>query len=375
MNVPFFDLGKQVSSYRASIHQQVDLVLDSGQFIGGSFVEDFESSFANYLGVKHCIGVANGLDALRLCLEVNDIGPGDEVIVPAFTFYATWLAIMQTGATPVPVDVEINSANIDSSKVEEAITENTRAIIAVHLYGWAANMNALKATAKKYKILLFEDAAQSHGASHSGVMTGNLGDMTGFSFYPTKNLGALGDAGCVTTNSDDLAAKVLSRRSYGQGKSKYDHISLGWNSRLDPIQAVFLKHHLTLLDSFTNARRSIASRYKDAINSNGTLNVGPKGVNDSVWHHFVIRTNDRSAAQEWFLSRGVATDIHYPYAAYTLPPVRNLVPKQSSNIKFLNSDALSETVLSLPIGPWMDDSQVSHVSQVLSEIPEQFITR
>ena len=373
MNVPFFDLKKQVTGYKESIHTQIDRVIDSGQFIGGTQVKDFEEAFANYTGSNYCIGVGNGLDALRLCLEVNNIGPGDEVIVPAFTFYASWLAVMQTGATPVPVDVELFSANIDSEKVSDAITDRTRAIIAVHLYGWSANMSALREISAKHGLLLFEDAAQSHGAKHESVMTGNHGDMAAFSFYPTKNLGALGDSGCVTTNSKELADKVISRRSYGQGNSKYDHVSLGWNSRLDPFQAVILSYHLTRLEEFTEARRSIAREYKEATNSSGVLNVGPIDVSESVWHHFVIRVNERAEAQNWFTTMGVSTDIHYPYSAYKLSPVRDFLPSAYLESSFDNSDVLSDTVLSLPIGPWMDSSQISHVADVLSKIPEAYI--
>lgn len=375
MNVPFFDLSKQVLGYKESVHEQIDRVIDSGQFIGGTQVKEFEEAFANYTGANFCIGVGNGLDALRLCLEVNDIGPGDEVIVPAFTFYASWLAVMQTGATPVPVDVELFSANLDAAKVESAITDRTRAIIAVHLYGWAANMSALREISNNHGLLLFEDAAQSHGAKHENVMTGNYGDMSAFSFYPTKNLGALGDAGCVTTNSKELADKVISRRSYGQGSSKYDHVSLGWNSRLDPFQAVILSYHLTRLEEFTQKRRNIAMQYKEAIALSGALNVGPEDISESVWHHFVVRVKERSKAQEWFTSMGVSTDIHYPYAAYELSPVRDFLPSTYMKSSFENSDVLSETVLSLPIGPWMDSSQISHVAEVLSKIPETYIAK
>jgi dTDP-4-amino-4,6-dideoxygalactose transaminase len=372
MTVPFFDLGAQVASYRDELHSRLDQVIDSGQFIGGKIVSDFENDFANYVGVKHCIGVGNGLDALRLCLEVNHIGPGDEVIVPAFTFYATWLAVLQVGATPVPVDVELHSANLDASLVEQAITPKTKAIIAVHLYGWSANLSTLSAMAKQHGVLLFEDAAQSHGAMHGEKMTGSWGDMAAFSFYPTKNLGALGDAGCITTDDDVLADAVRSRRSYGQGTSKYDHISTGWNTRIDPIQAGILSYHLTRLEEWTEVRRGIAKKYRSATAEKSIVSLGPDSVDDSVWHHFIIRVKSRKQAQEWFASRGISTDIHYPYAAYMLNPVKPFLPKPFDFGSFPVSDELAETVLSLPIGPWMTREQISKVSEVKSNVPKEY---
>jgi dTDP-4-amino-4,6-dideoxygalactose transaminase len=373
MIVPFFDLGTQVSAYRSDLHSKLDQVIDSGQFIGGDIVSDFESNFADYVGTKHCVGVGNGLDALRLCLEVNNIGHGDEVIVPAFTFYATWLAILQAGATPVPVDVAINTANIDASLIEQAITLKTKAIIAVHLYGWSANMTQLSAIAKRNNLLLFEDAAQSHGSMHCEKMTGSWGDMSAFSFYPTKNLGALGDAGCITTDDESLADSVRSKRSYGQGASKYDHISTGWNTRLDPLQAAFLDYHLTRIDEWTSIRREIATAYTTAALESGINSLGPATINDSVWHHFVIRVKNRVQAQEWFASKGISTDIHYPYAAYMLDPIKPFLGKSFNLGSFPVSDELSRTVLSLPIGPWMTPGQIAKVTGALLGVPADFI--
>jgi len=373
MHVPFFDIGAQVAGYREALHVKLDAAIDSGQFIGGELVSEFENSFAGYLGVRNCVGVGNGLDALRLCLEVSGIGPGDEVIIPAFTFYATWLAVIQLGAIPVPVDVDLKSANLDVLLVEEAITPNTKAIIAVHLYGWPANMLALDTIAKKHGVLLFEDAAQSHGAMHRNKMSGSWGSMAAFSFYPTKNLGALGDAGCVTTNNDSLASAVRSRRSYGQGTSKYDHISTGWNTRLDSLQAGILSYHLTRLDEWTESRRRIAATYRSAIDNNGLISLGPDSIHESVWHHFVIRVSSRGQAQDWFASKGINTDIHYPYAAYGLEPVKPFLQEIYHETKFAASDDLAKSVLSLPIGPWMTEEQVKAVADVLNKIPDEFI--
>jgi dTDP-4-amino-4,6-dideoxygalactose transaminase len=261
---------------------------------------------------------------------------------------------------------------LDPKLVENAITEKTKAIIAVHLYGYAANMSSLIDIATKYKLLVFEDAAQSHGAMHGDQMTGAWGKMAAFSFYPTKNLGALGDAGCITTNDDGLAEAARSRRSYGQGVTKYDHISSGWNTRLDPLQAAFLEYHLTRLDEWTKDRRTIASSYKSALEQSGVRSMGPIDVNESVWHHCVILVSNRNGAQEWFKSQGISTDIHYPYAAYLLEPVKPYLSKSYGLGSFPVSDSLANSVLSLPIGPWMNEDQIESVCQALRQIPEEF---
>lgn len=373
ITVPFFDLGALVARSLDEVEVAIGRVLRSGQFIGGPTVEQFESEFADYLGVRHCIGVANGLDALRLALEANKIGPGDEVIVPAFTFYATLLSVMQTGAIPVSVDVLRDSANIDPLAIEAAITERTRAIVVVHLYGQSADMGTILGIARKHSLSIFEDTAQSHGAASDVGLAGTVGLAGAFSFYPTKNLGALGDAGAVTTSDDGVAAIVRSRRSYGQGATKYDHVDSGWNSRLDPIQAAVLSVHLTHLDEWNTRRRSIASAYLNALGERASAVVGPQDASRSVWHHFVLRAKDRAGLQEHLAFCGVATDVHYPYAAYDLEPVKMHIATSGSVVPHPVADSLSREVTSFPIGPWMTDAQVEAVADALSRVPDELL--
>ncbi len=368
--VPFFDLGRTIKAESKELHEALDRVIDSGFFIGGPSVELFEKEFATYVGSKHCIGVANGLDAIRLILEAYEIGPGDEVIVPAFTYYATWLAVIQTGATLVPVDVIANTANIDPDLVEEAITPKTRAIIAVHLFGQGADMLPLTELAKKHGIYLFEDAAQGHGAETTAGRVGSCSDAAAFSFYPTKNLGALGDAGAVTTDNPDIAARIVSRRSYGQGKSKYEHVDTGWNSRLDPLQAEFLAIHLSKLDDWTRRRRQIAARYLEALGEDRFASaIGAHSPKESVWHHFVLRSKNRTAIRETLLARGISTDIHYPYSISEVLPLFQFTSPRSFDSGLREARLLGQQVLSLPIGPWMTDLEVETVCAALTKLP------
>jgi dTDP-4-amino-4,6-dideoxygalactose transaminase len=372
--VPFFDLGQGLRPHRADLHAALDEVLESGYFIGGAVASRFEAEFAAFVGTEFCLGVGNGLDGLRLALEAFDIGPGDEVIVPAFTFYATWLAVTQTGATPVPAEVLGSSANLDPDAIERAITSRTRAIIPVHLYGQAADMQPIVAVARQHGLLVIEDAAQSHGAESTAGRVGAVGDAAAFSFYPTKNLGALGDAGAVTTSQVAVAERIRSRRSYGMGASKYDHVDTGWNSRLDPLQAAFLSVHLKNLDAWTARRREIASAYRDALGERATGVVGPSDVMGSVWHHFVLRATDRAALRQFLGERGVSTDIHYPYAVHQLAPMKPLIAEQARSLSFPVAEALAGQVTSLPMGPWMTDAQVEQVVSALRDVPVALLT-
>ena len=371
--VPFFDLGRTIKAESKELHEALDRVIDSGFFIGGPSVERFEQQFATYVGSKHCIGVANGLDAIRLILEAYEIGPGDEVIVPAFTYYATWLAVIQTGATLVPVDVIANTANIDPNLVEEAITPRTRAIIAVHLFGQGADMLPLTELAKKHGIYLFEDAAQGHGAETTAGRVGSASHAAAFSFYPTKNLGALGDAGAVTTDDPEIAARIVSRRSYGQGKTKYEHVDTGWNSRLDPLQAEFLSIHLSKLDAWTEKRRQIAARYIEALGEDrfGSI-IGSHSPRESVWHHFVIKSLERDGLREYFSENGITTDIHYPYSINEVEPLTKHLSLRKGSERFSAARSLGSQVISLPMGPWMGEAEITRVSSLLSESPKGF---
>jgi len=339
-------------------------------------VERFEREFATYVGAKHCIGVANGLDAIRLILEAYEIGPGDEVIVPAFSYYATWLAVIQTGATLVPVDVIANTANIDPNLVEGAITSKTRAIIAVHLFGQGADMLPLVEIAQKHKIFLFEDAAQGHGAETTAGRVGSCSDAAAFSFYPTKNLGALGDGGAVTTNDPNIAARIISRRSYGQGKTKYEHVDTGWNSRLDPLQAEFLSIHLTKLDTWNEKRCQIAASYIQALGEDRFNSIiGLHSPRESVWHHFVLRSGDRHSLREYFSESGITTDIHYPYSINRVEPLTQHVSSARKGEDLLPvALSLGSEVVSLPIGPWMSKPEIIQVCTALSEIPRELLS-
>jgi len=370
VKIPFFDLGTAVREHRDALHGALDEVIDSGYFVGGAMVERFESEFAAFVGVTHALGTANGLDSIRLILEGMGVGPGDEVIVPAFTYYATWLGVTQVGATPVPVDSRAHSANLDPELVAAAITPRTKVVLPVHLYGYPAELAAICSVADEHGLLVVEDAAQSHGAVSDAGMTGSVGHAAAFSFYPTKNLGALGDAGGVTTSDDELARRIRSRRSYGQGKSKYDHVDTGWNSRLDPLQAAFLLIHLTRLAEWTTRRRSIASRYLAGLGEARSSVIGPfADVERSVWHHFVLRAAERPALQKWLAAEGVSSDAHYPYAVHQLAPMVPLLSDASRGAHFPIAEALARQVTSLPMGPWMTDEQVEYVADVLSRVP------
>lgn len=365
--VPFFDLGTLIRSHESEILTELSSVIDSGVYIGGQAVAQFENSFSRFLGSNHFLGVGNGLDALRLSLEVIGVGAGDEVIVPSFTYYATWLAVIQVGATPIFADVEASSANIDPSQLADLVTARTKAIIVVHLYGRPAKIKEISELAHNHGIDVIEDCAQSHGATLDNQKVGTFGTLGAFSFYPTKNLGALGDAGGIATDDDEFAELILSRRSYGRGKTKYDHIRTGWNSRLDPIQAKVLSVHLKKLDDWNTRRRFIAETYLKALEGVPESTLAPATSNESVWHHFVVQSAHREALIRELAARGVTTDIHYPYAASSLGPLSRYVLRQDKH-QFQNAEKLASTVLSLPMGPWMNEAQIYQVAGSLADI-------
>jgi dTDP-3-amino-3,4,6-trideoxy-alpha-D-glucose transaminase len=368
LNIPFYDLSSLVKPHKKSILATLEANLTDGNFIGGPAVSDFEKAFAAFIGVKHCVGVGNGLDALRISLEYWKIGPGDEVIVPGFTFYATWLAILQVGATPIFVDVASFSANINGDLVKAAITTRTKAIVVVHLYGQPADMSKIVPLGREYGLKILEDSAQAHGALYKKKRVGGIGDAAAFSFYPTKNLGALGDGGAITTNDSKLAEFAISRRSYGVGSTKYEHIDLGWNSRLDSIQASILSLNLANLESWNSRRRDIAHEYMQALGTEANQVIGPADVSESVWHHFIVTPKDRVKFREEMLSIGVSTDIHYPYHSESLLPVTRYMKSLGLTGKTLEmAEFLSQSVVSLPIGPWMSSEQIRFVSSTLSQ--------
>jgi len=363
MNVPFLDLKPQYLELKDQFDAAYRRVAESGSFILGREVESFESEFAAYCGAKHCIGVGNGLDALHLIVRALDIGPGDEVLVPANTYIATWLAVSYAGATPIPVEPNERTYNIDASLVEAAITKHTRAIIAVHLYGQPADMGPINEIASQYGLKVIEDAAQAHGARYKGKRVGALGDAAGFSFYPGKNLGAWGDAGAVVTNDDTLARRVRVLSNYGS-QVKYYNERKGFNSRLDEFQAAVLRIKLAKLDEWNERRKKIAEEYLQMLEglSDLALPYVPDWA-DPVWHLFVVRHSKRDLLQEYLNQNGVGTLIHYP-----LPPHLQAAYAELRYARghFSISEKMAEEVLSLPMSSHLSALELRHVVQQLS---------
>ncbi|WP_332749606.1 DegT/DnrJ/EryC1/StrS family aminotransferase [Hydrogenophaga sp.] len=357
MNIPFLDLSAMHDSMRPALDAAYQRVMGSSSFILGKEVEQFESEFAQYCETRHAIGVANGLDALFLVLKAMEIGDGDEVIVPSNTYIATWLAVSYAGATPVPVEPDPLTFNLDASRIEAAITPRTRAIMPVHLYGQPADMDAINTLAAKHGLKVLEDAAQAHGARYKGRRVGGLGDAAGFSFYPGKNLGALGDGGAITTNDDALAARLRVLRNYGSER-KYHNELKGFNSRLDELQAAFLREKLHLLDGWNVQRRRIADQYRVALEGCGLGVPHVPGWAEPVWHLFVVRSARRDVLATTLAKRGIGTVIHYPVAPHRQPAYAELnLGADSLPI----AEAIHDEVLSLPIWPQMTAVQVETV--------------
>jgi dTDP-4-amino-4,6-dideoxygalactose transaminase len=358
LSIPFLDLRAINQQHKKKLLDAFEKTLDSGWYILGKEVEAFESEFAAYSKVKHCIGVGNGLDALHLILSAYGIGLGDEVIVPSNTYIATWLAVSYVGAIPIPVEPDELTCNLDPALVEAAITPRTKAIMAVHLYGQAVDMDPLITICEKHRLKLVEDAAQAHGARYKKRTVGGLGNAAGFSFYPGKNLGALGDGGAVTTNDEELAEKIRVLRNYGS-RIKYHNEVKGFNSRLDELQAALLRVKLGGLDAQNARRRQIAAAYLDGLRAldGFTLPHVPEWA-DPVWHLFVIRHAHRDALQAWLQSAGIGTMIHYP-----IPPHRQEAYAELGYGKgdLPIAERIHAQVLSLPMDPTMSDASVDQV--------------
>lgn len=345
--IPFLTLRDGYLELKADIDAAVLRVLDSGWYILGTEVEAFESEWAAYCGASHAVGVANGLDALILALRALDIGEGDEVIVPSHTFVATWLAVSAVGATPLPVEPDPATFNIDPSRIEAAITGRTKAIMPVHLYGQPADIDPILTVARKHGLSVVEDAAQAHGARYRGKRIGAHGDIVCWSFYPGKNLGAMGDAGGITTNRADLAEKVRMLRNYGS-RQKYVHEVAGANSRLDPVQAAILRVKLRHLDDWADRRRTVASAYAAALEDCGLILPKVAEGNEHVWHLYVVRSAQRDRAMQMLADAGVGTQIHYPIAPHMQEAYKDLGHAADA---FPIAKGLSGEVFSLPIGP------------------------
>lgn len=361
MMIKFLDLHKVNERFRGEMDAAVKRVLDSGWYLLGKEVERFEADFAAFCGVKHCIGVANGLDALNLIIKAYGFGPGDEIIVPANTYIATILAVSENGATPVLVEPKWGTRLIDEDLIESAITPRTKAIMVVHLYGRAMDMSKVWALAKKYNLKIIEDSAQSHGAMFEGRRCGNLGDASGFSFYPGKNLGCLGDGGCVTTDDGGLAEKIRAIRNYGSDY-KYHHVYKGVNSRLDEIQAAWLGVKLPHLDADNARRREIAKRYCSEIrNPRIELPQWPDLENGHVWHVFAVTCQNRDGLDRYLTDNGIQTNIHYP-----TPPHKQGAYQELSHLSFPVSERMHREILSLPISPVLTDEEVERVVSVVN---------
>lgn len=351
MKVPFLDVQATYRELADEIDTAYHRVMASGHFILGPELEAFEQEFATYCEAKHCIGVANGLDALHLILRAYGIGPGDEVIVPAHTFIATWLAVSHAGATPVPVEPDPRTYNIDPTQIDRVITDRTRAIMPVHLYGQPADMEPIVAIARSHSLKVIEDAAQAHGARYRGRRAGSLGDAAGFSFYPSKNLGAFGDGGAIITSDRDLHESILQLRNYGS-TVKHRHDIIGCNSRLDELQAAYLRVKLRALERWNARRRAAAQYYLLELSNHTELSLpGVASGCNPVWHLFVIRTPRRDALIAQLAGEGISTSIHYP-----VPPHRSKAYAEAYSRAFRLplTERISSEILSLPIGPHLN---------------------
>lgn len=358
-SVPFLDLAKLHQTIRQPLDQAYRRVMDSGWFSMGPELEAFESEFAAYSEVKHCIGVGNGLEALHLLLSAYDVGPGDEVIVPSNTFIATWLAVTECGATPVPVEPDIHTHNINPKLIANAINSRTRAIMPVHLYGQPADMDPINDLAKQHGLVVIEDAAQAQGARYKNRRVGSLGHAAATSFYPGKNLGALGDGGAVLTNDDAIADKVRQLRNYGS-TAKYQHDIVGYNSRLDEMQAAFLRVKLANLDDWNIRRREVASQYTSALDNAGVVLPSVPDFAEPVWHLYVVRSAQRKALKAYLESCGVATVIHYPIA-----PHRQACYERFRACNLPLAEQLADEVLSLPMSPVLEQREIDQVVEAI----------
>lgn len=355
--IPFLDLRAAYLELKPEIDEAIARVVSSGWYVLGPEVESFEVEYAAYCEAEYCVGLANGLDALHLALRALDVGPGDEVIVPSNTYIATWLAVSQCGATPVPVEPDERTYNIDASRIEGAITPRTKVILPVHLYGQPADMDPILAIARKHGLRVLEDAAQAHGARYKGKRIGAHGDIVAWSFYPGKNLGALGDAGAVTTDDPAIADRVRVLRNYGS-RVKYVNEVQGYNSRLDPIQAAVLRVKLKWLDDWNSRRTMLAAQYLQGLGSSGLkLPTIPQWA-EPAWHLFVVRSEQRQALQNRLAEAGAATLIHYPIPPHKQRAYADVVGPLDV---FPIASLMADQVLSLPIGPQLAAVDVARV--------------
>lgn len=355
--VPFLEVSAAYAELREELDEAIRRTCASGWYLLATELEAFEAEFAAYCGTKHCIGVANGLDALHLSLRAMGVTAGDEVIVPSHTFIATWFAVTQAGAAPVPVESDPRTYNMDPERVEVAITPRTRVILPVHLYGQPAEMTPLLQLAERHGVHVLEDAAQAHGARYRGRRVGGLGDVAAWSFYPAKNLGAIGDGGAVTTNNDALATAIRALRNYGSNR-RYVHDAIGYNSRLAELQAAVLRVKLRRLDEWNDRRRRVAELYQRELAGSDLVLPHVPSYADSVWHLYVVRSPRRDQVQDWLRQAGVDTVIHYPRAPHEQGAYAHLGFAPHA---FPLARELARTVLSLPLGPHLTSDQQARV--------------
>lgn len=361
--IPFLDLKPSYKELQDEIDAAYKKVMLSGWFVLGKEVEEFENEWANYCGVRYCVGVGNGLEALRLLLHAYGVGPGDEVIVPSNTYIATWLAVSYCGAVPIPVEPNEVSCNIDPAKIEASITTRTRAIMPVHLYGQCADMDPIMMVAEKYHLAVIEDSAQAHGALYKGRKSGSLGHAAGFSFYPGKNLGALGDAGAITTNDPAIADKIKVLRNYGS-KIKYYNIYKGYNSRLDELQAAILRVKLARLEAWNTHRRTIANFYNTNLNK-GINQLLPEEIswNSHTWHIYSLRVTSRDKLKTYLAENGIETLIHYPIPPHLSHAYAELGYKIGD---YPIAEKIANSEISLPISPHMNLEDIGYIVNLIN---------
>ena len=363
--IPFLDLKRINTSHQEAIRAATERVLQSGWYILGQEVSAFERAFAQYCGSRHCIGVANGLEALTLVLKAWSFAPGSEVIVPSNAYIASVLSVTQASLVPVFVEPDPHTYLLDPARIEAALTPRTKAILPVHLYGRCCSMTAINAVAHRHGLLVLEDAAQAHGAVHDGRRAGNLGHAAGWSFYPSKNLGALGDAGAITTDDDDLADRLRALRNYGSAQ-KYVNEYVGYNSRLDELQAAVLSAKLPSLDAENKRRRALARLYLTGI-TNPAVRLPPADqIDQDVWHLFVVKHPQRDALREHLRERGIGTDVHYP-----IPPHQQRAYAQYAHLSLPISEQLHREVLSLPLNPTLTDEEVMVIIDAVNSMTER----
>lgn len=363
--VPFFDMSAAFDEIGAQVAGRMEAVLASGRYILGPECTAFEREFASFIGVAGCVGVGNGLDALRLCLTALGIGAGDDVLVPSNTFIATWLAVSAVGARPVPVEPDEATFNISAAAIAAAVTPRTRAVIPVHLYGLPAEMPAIMEYARAHELWVIEDACQAHGARYEGQRAGSFGNLAAWSFYPAKNLGAYGDGGAVTGNDEALVERVRLLANYGSPR-KYEHSQKGFNSRLDELQAAVLRVKLDCLDEWNARRAEVAEWYLAGIHHPGLRLPGVPAAAQSVWHQFVVRSPNRDLLSEHLRAEGVETLIHYPE-----PPHAQGAYEEFGDLSLPVAERLSSEVLSLPMGPHMTKSQVDIVTAAVNSFHDR----